>query len=141
MQSVLKAVRLVEDKSRANDVESRCRIFWIHWNKAVVISVVANFGGTVEPLEQTKNYAIFAPLMELTEYTAAQLALRNGQDKPEIWIAFRGLIYEVTASRLWRDGKHYEHWAGQDLSDELKDAPHTEKVFEKFTIIGKLKGT
>jgi predicted heme/steroid binding protein len=77
--------------------------------------------------------------MTLTEYTPAQLALRNGQDKPEIWIAFQGIIYEVTTSRLWKDGKHYEHWAGQDLTGELEDAPHTEKVFEKFRVIGKLK--
>jgi predicted heme/steroid binding protein len=74
----------------------------------------------------------------LPEYSRAQLALRNGQDKPEVWIAYLGLIYEVSASRLWRNGKHYEHWAGQDLTDELKDAPHTEKVFEKFNVIGKL---
>ncbi len=75
---------------------------------------------------------------ELPQYTKAQLALRNGQDKPQIWVALHGQIYEVTTSRLWRDGKHYEHWAGQDLTDELKDAPHTEKVFEKFKVIGKL---
>ncbi len=74
----------------------------------------------------------------LTIYTKAQLALRNGQDKPEIWIAYKGIIYDVTRSRLWRNGKHYEHWAGQDLTDELPDAPHTEKVFEKFHPIGKL---
>ena len=72
-------------------------------------------------------------------YTRAQLALRNGQDKPEIWIAYQGLIYDVSKSRLWRDGKHYEHWAGQDLTDELKDAPHTAMVFDKFTVIGRLE--
>lgn len=71
-------------------------------------------------------------------YTRAQLALRNGQDKPEVWVAYKGLIYEVTHSRLWKTGKHYEHWAGQDLTEELKDAPHTEKVFDKFRVIGKL---
>ena len=76
--------------------------------------------------------------MVLPEYSRAQLALRNGQDKPEVWIAYLGLIYEVSSSRLWKNGKHYEHWAGQDLTDELKDAPHTEKVFEKFKVIGKL---
>jgi predicted heme/steroid binding protein len=78
------------------------------------------------------------PLKILPSYTKAQLALRNGQDKPQIWIAFNGLIYEVTHSRLWRDGKHYEHWAGQDLTDELADAPHNENVFDKFDPIGKL---
>jgi predicted heme/steroid binding protein len=76
---------------------------------------------------------------ELPIITRSQLALRNGQDKLEIWVAFQGNVYEVTASRLWRNGKHYEHWAGQDLTDELKDAPHTDKVFDKFKIIGVLK--
>ena len=76
---------------------------------------------------------------DLPEYSRSHLALRNGQDKPEIWVALHGIIYEVTQSRLWRDGKHYEHWAGQDLTDELKDAPHDAKVFEKFKVIGKLK--
>ena len=78
-------------------------------------------------------------MVDLTEYSRSHLALRNGQDKPEIWVALHGIIYEVTRSRLWRDGKHYEHWAGQDLTDELKDAPHDAKVFEKFKVIGKLK--
>ncbi len=71
-------------------------------------------------------------------YTAAQLALRNGTDKPEIWIAYKGDIYDVTKSRLWRDGKHYEHWAGQDLTGEFADAPHEAFVFDKFRIVGKL---
>ena len=77
--------------------------------------------------------------MDLPTYTKSQLALRNGQDKPEIWIAFKGMIYDVGGSGLWKNGKHYEHWAGQDLTDELPDAPHTDTVFEKFKIIGKLK--
>ncbi len=71
-------------------------------------------------------------------YTKQQLALRNGQDKPEIWVAFQGVIYDVSGSRLWKRGMHYEHWAGQDLTEELPDAPHTEKVFEKFQAIGQL---
>lgn len=78
------------------------------------------------------------PSKELPVITKSQLALRNGQDKPEIWVAFNGLVYDVTSSRLWLKGKHYEHWAGQDLSDELKDAPHTEKVFDKFKVVAKL---
>ncbi|PIB37519.1 cytochrome b5 [Reichenbachiella sp. 5M10] len=72
-------------------------------------------------------------------YTKQQLALRNGQDREEIWVAYQGDIYDVSASRMWRDGKHYEHWAGQDLTEELAEAPHTAKVFDKFTIIGRLE--
>lgn len=78
-------------------------------------------------------------MTELREYTVFQLALRNGQDRPEIWVAHEGLIYDVSASRLWKRGQHYEHWAGQDLTSELKDAPHTKSVFEKFEVIGKIK--
>ncbi len=77
---------------------------------------------------------------ELPVYTHAQLALRNGQDKEQIWVAFQGLIYDVTRSRLWRNGKHYEHWAGQDLTAELADAPHNQNVFDKYEVIGKLLG-
>lgn len=74
----------------------------------------------------------------LPTFTRSQLALRNGQDKPEIWVAYKGIIYDVSKSRLWRNGKHYEHWAGQDLTHELKDAPHTQTVFDKFEAIGQL---
>jgi predicted heme/steroid binding protein len=75
----------------------------------------------------------------MKEYTIQQLALRNGQDKEDIWVAFEGKIYDVGSSRLWKNGKHYEHWAGQDLTDELKDAPHTAQVFSRFPIIGTIK--
>ena len=76
---------------------------------------------------------------ELPQYTRSQLALRNGQDRPEIWVAYKGVIYDVSGSRLWHRGQHYEHWAGQDLTDELPDAPHTDEVFERFKAIGILK--
>jgi predicted heme/steroid binding protein len=74
----------------------------------------------------------------MQEFTPQQLALRNGQDKPEIWVAYKGKIYDVSQSRLWRNGKHYEHWAGQDLTQELENAPHTKSVFEKFECVGVL---
>ncbi len=78
-------------------------------------------------------------MAELTEYSRGQLALRNGQDKEEIWCAYQGIIYDLSGSGLWKYGRHYEHWAGQDLTDEIPDAPHTSQVFSRFRIIGKLK--
>ena len=74
--------------------------------------------------------------MEL--YSKNQLALRNGQDREEIWVAYLGVIYDVSSSRLWRNGQHYEHWAGQDLTEEIVEAPHNEKVFDKFKVVGHL---
>ena len=74
--------------------------------------------------------------MNTKTYSRAQLSLRNGQDREEIWVAYQQKIYDVTESRLWKNGKHYEHWAGQDLTDELPDAPHTEEVFRRFKQVG-----
>ena len=79
--------------------------------------------------------------MNLPEYTLQQLALRNGQDREEVWVAYRGVIYDVKKSRLWRNGRHYEHWAGQDLTEELADAPHNANVFDKFEAVGLVKNS
>ena len=77
--------------------------------------------------------------MNLPEISRSQLAMFNGSDKPEIYVAYKGVVYDVSASRLWKNGKHYEHWAGQDLTEELKDAPHAEWVFDRFDPIAVLK--
>lgn len=71
-------------------------------------------------------------------FSKHDLALYNGQDKELIYVAFNGVVYDVTNSRLWKNGKHYEHWAGQDLTQELAKAPHSDKVFEKFQKVGRL---
>ena len=76
---------------------------------------------------------------DLPRYTLQQLALRNGQDRSDIWCCYKGLIYDLGKSRFWQNGEHYEHWAGQDLTAELKKAPHTWRVFEKFKVIGILR--
>jgi predicted heme/steroid binding protein len=76
--------------------------------------------------------------LELKTYSLRQLALRNGQDREEIWCAYQGVIYDLTPSRLWLDGKHYEHWAGQDLTEEFPGAPHNDSVFNRFEVVGKL---
>lgn len=68
-----------------------------------------------------------------------KLSLNNGQDNETIWIAYEGRVYDVTKSRLWRNGQHYEHWAGQDLTEELADAPHGIAVFDKFECVGLLE--
>lgn len=75
----------------------------------------------------------------MKSYSRQELALRNGQDREEVWVAVNGKIYDVSSSRMWRKGKHYDHWAGQELSEELKDAPHLPNVLEKFKVVGILK--
>lgn len=75
----------------------------------------------------------------LPEISRSELALFNGFDREQIWIAYKGLVYDVSRSRLWKSGRHYEHWSGQDLTDELANAPHAEWVFDKFDAVAILK--
>lgn len=75
---------------------------------------------------------------ELKEYSRSQLALKNGSESDEVWVAYQKIIYDVTHSKLWRNGKHYQHWAGQDLTAELADAPHSTRVFQQLKVVGKL---
>jgi len=76
----------------------------------------------------------------LPKISRRQLSLRNGQDHQNIWVSYQNKVYDVTNSRLWKNGKHYEHWAGQDLTEELKSAPHGIHVFDKFFCVGIFEG-
>lgn len=72
-------------------------------------------------------------------YSRFELAFYNGEDREQVWVAYKGMIYDVTNSRYWRKGLHYKHWSGQDLTDEINDAPHNDNVFDKFKLVGKLE--
>ncbi len=75
-------------------------------------------------------------MLELTE---RELIKYNGRIKKQIFVAYKGKIYDVSKSRFWKTGLHYEHWAGQDLTQELEKAPHSKELLFKFPVVGKLK--
>lgn len=75
----------------------------------------------------------------LPTYSTEELALRNGQDMPYIWIGYKGKIYDVTSSELFKDGYHYFHATGIDLTNDMPDAPHLEDVMNDFEIVGLLE--
>ena len=75
----------------------------------------------------------------LPMYTAEELALRNGQEMPEIWVAYKGKIYDVTSSELFKGGYHYFHPTGIDLTADMDDAPHLADVMDDFNVVGILK--
>ncbi len=79
--------------------------------------------------------------MNLPTYSLQELSRRNGQTMAEIWVGYKGMIYDVTSSELFKDGKHYFHDTGKDLTFEMKDAPHLDDVMAKFPIVGKLAGS
>ena len=71
--------------------------------------------------------------------TAEELARCDGREGRPAYVAVSGTIYDVSASKLWREGDHEgQHQAGRDLTEELKSAPHVRAVVERFPVVGKL---
>jgi predicted heme/steroid binding protein/uncharacterized membrane protein len=64
------------------------------------------------------------------KYSADELAQFDGREGRPAYIAYSGTLYDVTGSKLWKDGSHLKkHNAGNDLTELLKTAPHgPEKV-------------
>jgi predicted heme/steroid binding protein/uncharacterized membrane protein len=59
------------------------------------------------------------------ELTPEQLFPFDGKEGRPAYIAYKGIIYDITNSRLWKNGQHMmKHHAGTDLSEMLKQAPH-----------------
>jgi predicted heme/steroid binding protein len=55
------------------------------------------------------------------------------------YVAYRSKVYDVSKSFHWKKGSHQViHKAGQDLTDDLKDAPHLPALLFRFPVVGKL---
>lgn len=64
----------------------------------------------------------------------------NGEGGKPVYIAYKGKIYDVTGSDLWKTGRHQNrHDAGDDLTEMLAQAPHGEEMLEKMPVVGRLK--
>ena len=73
----------------------------------------------------------------MQQFTEEELRKYNGQDGAPAYIAFKGKVYDVSSSKLWKNGAHFKrHFAGIDLTPEMEDAPHADEVFEQFEPIG-----
>ncbi len=76
----------------------------------------------------------------MNEFSLEDLKKYNGIDGNKAYVAYNGLVYDVTDSFLWKGGKHQAcHFAGTDLTGQLETAPHGLDFLNKFPIIGKLK--
>jgi len=77
----------------------------------------------------------------MKEFTEEELAQYNGKNGNPVYVVYKGKVYDVSASFLWKDGIHQVlHSAGVDLTDALDQAPHGGDVLEKFPVVGVLHG-
>jgi predicted heme/steroid binding protein len=66
----------------------------------------------------------------------------DGKEGRPAYIAYKGSLYDVTSSKLWKDGSHLrKHSAGNDLTEILKTAPHGEEKIFAMKKVGEMKPT
>ena len=73
------------------------------------------------------------------EFTEMELRQYNGERGRRAYIAYMGIVYDVTDAPNWRGGMHRDlHYSGLDLTRSLRKAPHSESVFQRVPAVGRL---
>lgn len=71
-------------------------------------------------LNEFQKYNASVDRTKLPLFTRAQLQQYNGVDKPELYVAIRGMIYDVTHNlKSYGPGKAYNRLVGRDASRQL----------------------
>jgi predicted heme/steroid binding protein len=74
----------------------------------------------------------------MEEFTLEQLKEFDGREGRSAYVAYDGVVYDVSASAMWPDGDHEGmHVAGQDLTEAHDDAPHDVHITD-FPKVGTL---
>ena len=86
------------------------------------------------------------PRMDIPDHIVTQMELKRstGERGTRKFIAFAGIVYDVTDCPKWRTELHEQlHFPGQDLTSELPEAPHQEDVFSRpcVKIVGRLESS
>lgn len=71
-------------------------------------------------------------------YTPGELHAFDGREGRPAFVAHNGVVYDLTGSRLWREGRHMRHLAGGDMTEALGQAPHGPEKLEAFPRAGRL---
>jgi len=76
--------------------------------------------------------------VEKRKLSREELLKNNGKQGRPSWVAVKGEVYDLSGSRLWKDGEHMKrHQAGRDLSSEILAAPHGLEVLQR-EVVGKV---
>jgi predicted heme/steroid binding protein/uncharacterized membrane protein len=76
----------------------------------------------------------------MQEFDIAELEKYDGNNGRPVYVAYKGKVYDVSGSKIWRDGLHMKrHHAGQDLTADIQGAPHEPDVLDRYPQVGTLK--
>ena len=76
----------------------------------------------------------------MQEFDIDELAKYDGSNGRPVYVAYKGKVYDISDSKLWRNGLHMKrHHAGRDLTADIQGAPHEPDVLERYPQVGTLK--
>jgi predicted heme/steroid binding protein/uncharacterized membrane protein len=76
---------------------------------------------------------------KLKQFTRKGLKKFDGKDGRPAYIAFKGIVFDVSDSSLWTGGMHQgHHSAGDEFAQGMENAPHDKEVLVKFHVVGEL---
>jgi predicted heme/steroid binding protein/uncharacterized membrane protein len=76
----------------------------------------------------------------MNEFDKESLSVFTGKDGKPVYVAHKGKVYDVSASRFWKTGAHMKrHPSGKDMTAEIRVAPHGPEVLDRFPQVGILK--
>jgi predicted heme/steroid binding protein len=78
-------------------------------------------------------------LQKKDRLTPEELQHFDGKEGRPAYFGYKGKVYDVSSSKLWKDGSHMKkHPAGNDLTDMLSTAPHGEEKILQMPVVGEL---
>ena len=98
----------------------------------------AELGGGAEIKEKAE---VKAELLTegLRPFTLEELGLSDGKEGRPIHVAYKGMVYDLSASPLFQGEKRMRcHVAGKDLTKDMEIAPHGDDLVFGFPAVGRL---
>ncbi len=76
--------------------------------------------------------------VEMMEFDLETLSMYNGVDMDKMYIAVKGIVYDVTDDDAWSTGEHNGYMVGKDITDGFMLSPHSEALLTDMVKIGTL---
>jgi predicted heme/steroid binding protein/uncharacterized membrane protein len=78
----------------------------------------------------------------MNTFDPESLSQYSGKEGRPVFVAHKGRIIDVSASKFWKTGVHMNrHPAGRDLTADIEAAPHGPEVLDRYPQVGTLATT
>ncbi len=77
---------------------------------------------------------------KMKNFSVTEIHASDGKNGAPSLVVVQEKVYDVSGSLKWKDGSHMRrHQAGQDLTIDIKSAPHGPEVLERVKLVGLLE--